>query len=132
MKVSARTLPGIVEAIIAEHVSDKTNWRKMLKNDVETLDLKAIRDQLLEACDEPLQALKEEHGDDAMQWLDEEPIDIHYPVKVYPTKVSSFNFDKNPLVEGTLMGIKGQYLLLDTGVINIRKFAAYEVELSYD
>ena len=26
------------------------------------------------------------------------------------------------------MGIKGQYLLLDTGVINIRKFGGYEVE----
>ena len=132
MKVSARKLSGLVEVIIAEHVSDKTNWRKMLKNDVETLDLKAVRDQLLEACDEKLQALKEQHGEDAMQWLDEEPIDIHYPVKVYPTKVSTFNFDKKPLVEGTLMGIKGQYLLLDTGVLNIRKFSSYEVELSYD
>jgi hypothetical protein len=27
-----------------------------------------------------------------------------------------------------LHGIKGQYLLLDTGVINIRKFSGYEVE----
>jgi len=132
MKVSARKLSGLVEVIIAEHVSDKTNWRKMLKNDVEVLDLRAVRDQLLDACDEQLQALKAQHGDDAMQWLDEEPIDIHYPVKVYPTKVSTFNFDKKPLVEGTLMGIKGQYLLLDTGVLNIRKFSAYEVELSYD
>ncbi|MFA0412122.1 DUF2797 domain-containing protein, partial [Vibrio splendidus] len=26
--------------------------------------------------------------------------------------------------------IKGQYLILDTGVINIRKFGSYEVEVS--
>jgi hypothetical protein len=27
------------------------------------------------------------------------------------------------------MGIKGQYLMLDTGVLNIRKFSGYEVEV---
>ncbi|PCJ46398.1 MAG: hypothetical protein COA99_02805 [Moraxellaceae bacterium] len=136
MKVSTRLLSGLVEVIIAEHVSDKTNWRKMLKNEVETLDLCAIRDELLRTCDPQLQALKAEYDKkldtDSMQWLKEQPIDIHYPVKVYPTKVSSFNFDKNPTVEGVLMGIKGQYLLFDTGVINIRKFSAYEVELNWE
>jgi len=34
------------------------------------------------------------------------------------------------VVEGTLLGIKGQYLILDTGVINIRKFTAYQVAAS--
>jgi hypothetical protein len=29
-----------------------------------------------------------------------------------------------------LLGIKGQYLILDTGVLNIRKYGGYEVELS--
>jgi hypothetical protein len=38
--------------------------------------------------------------------------------------------DKNPLVEGTLLGVKGQYLILDTGVINIRKYTAYHVEIN--
>jgi hypothetical protein len=32
-------------------------------------------------------------------------------------------------VEGTLLGIKGQYLILDSGVINMRRFAGYEVAL---
>jgi hypothetical protein len=48
-------------------------------------------------------------------------------VETYPQKISSLNFDKNPVVEGILQGIKGQYLILDSGVINIRKFAGYEV-----
>ncbi|MDN5369635.1 MAG: hypothetical protein PWP74_943, partial [Shewanella sp.] len=52
---------------------------------------------------------------------------IHYPVLQYPTKVNSLNFDKTATVTGTLQGIKGQYLLFDTGVINIRKFTGYEV-----
>lgn len=131
MKVSTRLLSGLVEVTLGKHVSDKTNWRKMLKNDVQEIDLCSVRDELFETCAEPLAALKEKYGAEAMEWLDETPIDITYPVKIYPTKVTSFNFDKNPLVEGTLMGIKGQYLLLDTGVINIRKFSSYEVELQY-
>ena len=32
-----------------------------------------------------------------------------------------------PVVEGILRGIKGQYLILDTGVINLRKYTAYQV-----
>jgi hypothetical protein len=48
---------------------------------------------------------------------------------VYPEKVKSFNLDKQAEVSGLLQGIKGQYLILDTGVINIRKFSGYEVEL---
>ena len=55
--------------------------------------------------------------------------EILYPVLEYPTKIKSLNLDKQPLVEGILMGIKGQYLILDTGVINIRKFSGYHVEI---
>ena len=86
---------------------------------------------MFETCAEPLNALKEKFGEDAMEWLNETPVDIHSPVKVYPTKVTSFNFDKTPIIEGKLMGIKGQYLLLDTGVLNIRKFSSYEIEFSH-
>jgi hypothetical protein len=59
-----------------------------------------------------------------------EVLQIQYPVLQYPAKIKSFNLDKDPLVSGVLQGIKGQYLLFDTGVINIRKFAGYEVELT--
>jgi hypothetical protein len=48
----------------------------------------------------------------------------------FPEKIKSHNFDKNPMVEGILMGIKGQYLMFDTGVINIRKFSSYDVRVS--
>ena len=57
---------------------------------------------------------------------------IKYPIDEYPAKISSFNFDKNNVVEGTLAGIKGQYLILDSGVINLRKFSGYEVSLYVD
>ena len=61
---------------------------------------------------------------------DAQPVNITYPVLEYPSKVVSLNFDKTPEVAGTLLGIKGQYLLLDSGVINIRKFTGYQVEVA--
>jgi len=45
--------------------------------------------------------------------------------------VSSYNFDKTPVVEGLLQGIKGQYLILDSGVINLRRFSGYNVAFSH-
>ena len=37
------------------------------------------------------------------------------------------NFEKTPEIEGTLLGIKGQYLMFDTGVRNVRKSGRYAV-----
>ena len=56
-------------------------------------------------------------------------VEINFPVLQFPEKVKSLNFDKQPIVEGVLQGIKGQYLMFDTGVLNIRKFGGYHVHL---
>jgi hypothetical protein len=45
----------------------------------------------------------------------------------YPQKIHSLSFDRSPRIEGKLHGIKGQYLLLDSGVLNVRKFRSYIV-----
>ena len=75
--------------------------------------------------------LQDRFGLQAIQLLtDSQPIEISYPVDAYPTKVVSFDLDKTPVVEGTLRGIKGQYLILDTGVINLRKYTAYQLAIS--
>ena len=58
---------------------------------------------------------------------DAKEVSINYPVLQYPEKVSSFNFDKTPVIEGQLLGIKGQYLILDKGVLNLRKFTSYNL-----
>ena len=55
---------------------------------------------------------------------------FRFPVLEYPERVRAINLEKTPRVEGTLLGIKGQYLILDTGVINVRRHGGYEVELS--
>jgi hypothetical protein len=130
-KVQSRYVSGLVEIAIARHVSDKTSWQQMLKSKAEPIDLVAKRDELISVCKEELDEITRRFGPKALELLADEPtVDIHFPVDSYPVKVKSFNFDKDAEVSGVLHGIKGQYLLLDTGVINIRKFTGYEVEFS--
>ncbi len=128
LRVATRQQSGLVEDLLRSQVPDRTNWRALLKGDAELLDLPALRDQVLEACAEGFGQLQARFGLQAIQPLtDAEVVHMTYPVQAYPTKVVSFNLDKNPIVEGTLLGIKGQYLIFDTGVINIRKYTAYQL-----
>ena len=43
-----RYLAGITEVALKKHISDKTNWRKMLKNEIADIDLVDLRDELAE------------------------------------------------------------------------------------
>ena len=130
-KVSNRLQSGMVEVMFKNHVADKTNWRKMLKGEVESIDLAAKRDELLAECSDEITALQQQHGLQAIQVInDADVIDIDYPVQQYPEKITSLNFDKTAVVEGVLQGVKGQYLILDTGVINIRKFTSYQIQFT--
>ncbi|MCY1203928.1 hypothetical protein D9M71_475890 [compost metagenome] len=131
MRVATRQQSGFVEDLLRSQVADRTNWRAMLKGEAPPLDLQSIRDELFDHCAEGLRALQDRFGLQAIQPVsDIQPIEISYPVDAYPTKVVSFDLDKTPVVEGTLRGIKGQYLILDTGVINLRKFTAYQLAIS--
>lgn len=130
-KVPSRYVSGLIEIAIGKHVSDKTSWQQMLKNNVQPIDLPAKRDELIQLCSTELSEIRQRFGEQAVEFLaDAQPVDIAFPVDHYPTKINSFSLDKNPEVSGVLHGIKGQYLLLDTGVINIRKFTGYEVAFS--
>ncbi|WP_238401483.1 DUF2797 domain-containing protein [Vreelandella alkaliphila] len=130
LEVNTRQQSGFVEMLFKEQVADRTNWRAMLKGDVEPLDLVAERDRLFDLLADGLGQLRDLHGADAIRTLDEKPLDFHYPVLTFPRKVVSHNFDKQSLVEGVLQGVKGQYLMFDSGVINLRKFTGYEISIA--
>lgn len=131
IRVSTRQLSGLVEVVFKEHTADKTNWRKMLKNEVPELDLEQERERLFDAAAESLDHLMSKYGFNAVQFIDDADVyHFNYPVIEYPHKVSSFNLDKTPEVVGKLMGIKGQYLMFDGGVINMRKYTGYQLELA--
>ncbi len=128
--VQTRQQSGLVEIALAEFISDKTNWRNMLKGNNEEIDLKVKAAELIPQIQAKLDELAQLYGATAITQLDEEVVELEFPVLEFPTKISSFNFDKNPEVSGVLKGIKGQYLIFDNGVINIRKFSSYEIEVS--
>ncbi len=129
LQAGSRYISGLAEIAIAKYVSDKTSWQQMLKNSAMRLDLKAEAVRLLSLCEPELTAIREQFGEQSLILLpDAQPVEINFPVATYPAKVKSFNLDSNPEISGVLQGIKGQYLLLDSGVINIRKFTGYEVE----
>ena len=129
-RVATRQQSGFVEDLLRSQVADKTNWRALLKGHAQPVDLLAIRDQIMAACDSGLTDLQQRFGIQAVQPLpDQSVVDIAYPIEAYPAKINSFNLDKAPVAEGTLLGIKGQYLMFDTGVINIRKYTSYQLAI---
>jgi len=129
-KVKTRYQSGLVEVAFKSQVSDRTDWRKMLKGGNESIDLIAKRDELFSACQNQITELQQRFGADAIEPLKEAKVlEISYPVQQYPEKIKSHNFDKTPEISGVLQGIKGQYLILDTGVLNIRKFSGYHITM---
>lgn len=129
-KARERLVSGRLEVILKQHIADKTDWRKMLKGEPDAVELGQRRDALVDTCRAELQALEKELGSDGFSFLaSESPVLIDYPVQAYPEKIKAHNFDKSAEVSGILQGIKGQYLMLDSGVLNIRKFGGYLVEL---
>lgn len=128
MSASNRYQCGLIEVALKQFVADKTNWRAMLKNEVCLLDLRHERDILLEQAAAQIAEIMQRYPQQ-IKILDEKPVEIFYPVATYPQKITSLSLDKTPEVSGILQGLKGQYLILDSGVINIRKFGGYNVEV---
>jgi hypothetical protein len=112
VEVPNRYLAGITEVALKQHVADKTNWRKMLKNDIEDVSLIEWRDKLKAFIPE-----------EAKEYFIENNSETHlnFPVKKYPEKPKSLNLIKTPNYTGKLVGIKGQYLIFeDETVFNVR------------
>lgn len=130
-RVSSRRMSGLVETLLGEWISDKTNWRKMLKHEVETIDLAAQRDQLYVQAAERIDQLKRQHPDERIDWLIDAPLyEFEYPSLAWPTKAKTYNLDKNPIIEDVLMAVKGQYLIFENACLNIRKYGSYQVSLA--
>jgi len=123
-KVPYRYLAGVIEVTLKNHFTDKTSWQKMLKNEVMAgVDLSKEKWKAEEYLSQELK-----------QYMSEEDsvTEIKYPIITYPTKLKSIDFEKQNLVVGKLIGIKGQYLIMeDNSVLNIRKHSGYVVSVEY-
>ncbi len=130
-ETSSRHMAGLIEATLKQVVADKTNWRAMLKHQVEPLDLKQERDRLLASMQAPLDELARrtpEHSFRVMR--DANECELNYPALSWPVKVNTYNLDKTPEIEDTLLAIKGQYLIFENGCLNLRKYTSYDVSLT--
>lgn len=117
--VPTRMMAGQLEVHLAQHIADKTNWRKMLKGEVVETPILQMRDRVLGLI-----------PDDFKGYVlpDEQVRTFRYPVAELPEKIASHDLEKGP-AEGRLLGIKGSYLILNTGVLNVPKFSGYVVSL---
>ena len=122
-QVPNRRLSGLIEVELKKILSDKTQWRKMLSGVPMALDLKKEKAKYLSIIPKDLH-----------QYIidDNSVTEISYPVIRYPFKIpnkNSLSFQKDSVVEGKLMGIKGQYLMLDNDrVFNVRKHEGYIID----
>jgi hypothetical protein len=123
VEVPNRYLAGITEVALKDYVSDKTNWRKMLVNDIKDVDLVIEKERLAQYI-----------PDEAKEYyLDKNTKETHinFPVNEYPKKVKSLSLIKTPTYKGVLKGIKGQYLIFeDNTVFNVRSNEGLVVEIT--
>lgn len=113
---------GRIEVELKSIFTDKTNWQKMLKNEVDN-DIDLVQEKW--SLEDQLPGDILDHFTD-----DEEVTELNYPVEHYPSKVNSLTFEKTPLIKKRLIGIKGQYLIFENGdVLNIRRHTGYNVAL---
>ncbi len=123
VEVPNRYLAGITEVAIKEFISDKTNWRKMLTNESNELDLISCKEDI-----------KKHIPNEALEYYiqSNSQTDINFPVKEYPTKPITQKLIKTQEIKGTLKGIKGQYLIFEENkVFNVRSHEGFVVVVSF-
>jgi hypothetical protein len=121
VEVPNRYLAGVTEVALKDHVSDKTNWRQMLTNNLKDLDLAEIKESLRQHLPEEVQEY---------YLANSKELELKFPVEQYPEKIKTLNLAKTPFYEGILKGIKGQYLIFEDGtVFNVRKHEGFLVSL---
>ncbi|MBL7664820.1 MAG: DUF2797 domain-containing protein [Bacteriovoracaceae bacterium] len=123
LKVETRYLSGVMEKALAQVMSDKTNWRELLKNEGSNLNMIEEREKVLPL----LKPLIEQYG---AEILASDAVSFQYPVSQFPEKIQSIDLDKTPEQSGVLLGIKGQYLIFDNGVLNVRKYTSLKMEIN--
>ncbi|MBA6155894.1 DUF2797 domain-containing protein [Tenacibaculum sp. S7007] len=122
VEVPNRYLAGITEVALKEHVADKTNWRKMLKNDIEDESLVSWQEKLRAFIPDEVQEYFIENNKETT---------INFPVEKYPEKPKSLNIVKEESYTGKLVGVKGQYLIFDDNtVFNVRANEGLVVKIS--
>ena len=119
-----RFLAGTAEVALKKYMSDKTNWRKMLKNERDNVNLLSIKEQAKTYIPSNLVHYFNENS---------KVFNIDFPVKKFPSKPNSIKLKKNSKFSGKLLGVKGQYLIFDQDkVINYRGHEGHIFKITID
>ena len=113
---------GRLEKILARSINDRTHWQAMLRGDGPAVDLEAEAERIRALVPEAYRSYLLEEA---------EIYRFSYPALRWPEKVRSFNLLSTPVVDGRLEAIRGQYLLFDSGVLNVRRHSGIEIVLSF-
>ncbi len=122
IEVPNRYLAGIAEVKLKNVFSDKTNWRKMLTNDIEDLNIINNREDALNIL-----------GSEFKEYFktNSKVFKFNYYRKNQINSVKSASLKKTDTIEGRLIGIKGQYLIFeDSTVFNVRSNEGYKVDIT--
>jgi len=119
LKTPTRHIAGLTEVALAQHLTDRTDWRALVSRDAPLVDLTQLREKLRnQVRDLPVEAV----------WLEDASEEqFRYPVASYSPTLERLRLDDDGLIHGALLGIKGQYLIFDTGVFNVRQHTSYVV-----
>ncbi|MDF3819220.1 DUF2797 domain-containing protein [Leptospira sp. 96542] len=131
IEVESRKDAGTIEAYLAKFLPDKTSWQKMVSGDPNPINLEKEANKFLKHI-ETVPALTKDAL--APKWKQvEKPIvtEIQYPIQEYPKKIKSLKLNKETPINDLLVGIKGQYLLFESGVINIRSLGGLWVGIEF-
>jgi len=115
-----RQTAGEIETALSEHLSDRTNWRQLITGQVDEVDLLQAKNQAILKIPSPLSRHATE--DDHIELFT-------YPVLEYPKKAKTISLDKSSEIQGPLLGVVGQYLLIGPQAFNVRRHSGYQVDV---
>ncbi len=118
-----RYLAGVAEVALKNVFYDKTHWTKMLQSENTDIDWSKEKQKAIEEISEELK-----------QYVSSS-LDIYkiiYPTLTIPSNVKSLNLEKESQYIQKLIGVKGQYLIFEEGIVfNIRGNEGTMIDLSF-
>jgi hypothetical protein len=122
-KTPNRYYAGSIEVHMKKYIPDKTNYKIMLtKNNEEIYDLINYKFYLKNKFSKKLINFFLEHKNNIYHFF--------YPIIKYPITIKNINLYNENLLNKRLIGLKGNYLIFDNGVVlNIKNHIGYYVNI---
>jgi hypothetical protein len=133
LKTDSRIEAGFLEEWMGKFIPDKTAWQKMVSGepDLGLFDLTREREKFFKAISKANLEFPESGTKKKSIGIypsqSKKPTQIIYPIQSYP-KAKSIKMEPGKKISSELLGIKGQYLLLGDGVINLRNLEGHRIE----